>query len=372
KLHQQFESYKEQVKKMGEETKPAQDQKSEAPTCGICHKTKFADGCGHLCSYCQTKFCARCGGRVSLRSNKVTLTCTIALLQRTGTSSASSQKLRRPASDPKLEFLSKGLGLNSDVGLGRAERSLGVTFTVPRRCRLDSELPEVLKVDSFRRVRGKELPTAASIAHRKAIFLPNTMLSVSGTTVLTPTFSSVQVMWVCNLCRKQQEILTKSGAWFYPSGPGQVRGVFEGGPQGKKAKLQDPSLYPYHGTSGDLTPASDRSRPHGGLLPRQASLDNGSGLRYPGPGDAATDSSVLSHFNGAFSAPQNILQTELFEQALSNIGDSVSVAVRCTVMGGESQQHSSPTDISAVVSIGVSPPISLPRTLTLSSLVPSR
>ncbi|XP_032373697.1 regulating synaptic membrane exocytosis protein 2 isoform X9 [Etheostoma spectabile] len=31
-------------------------------------------------------------------------------------------------------------------------------------------------------------------------------------------------------------------------------------------------------------------------------------------------SSVLSHFNGAFSAPQNILQTELFEQALSNIG----------------------------------------------------
>ncbi|XP_027142258.1 regulating synaptic membrane exocytosis protein 2 isoform X25 [Larimichthys crocea] len=167
KLHQQFESYKDQVKKMGEETKPTQDQKSEAPTCGICHKTKFADGCGHLCSYCQTKFCARCGGRVSLRSNKV--------------------------------------------------------------------------------------------------------------------------MWVCNLCRKQQEILTKSGAWFYGSGPGQVRGVFEGGPQGKKAKLQDPSLYPYQGPSGDLTPASDRSRPHGGLLPRQASLDNGSGLRYSAPGDAPID-----------------------------------------------------------------------------------
>lgn len=72
KLHQQFESYKDQVKKMGDEKKPVQDQKSEAPTCGICHKTKFADGCGHLCSYCQTKFCARCGGRVSLRSNKVT------------------------------------------------------------------------------------------------------------------------------------------------------------------------------------------------------------------------------------------------------------------------------------------------------------
>ncbi|KAM8846481.1 regulating synaptic membrane exocytosis protein 2 isoform 3-T3 [Synchiropus picturatus] len=159
KLHQQFESYKDQVKKMGDETKQAQDQKSEAPICGICHKTKFADGCGHLCSYCQTKFCARCGGRVSLRSNKV--------------------------------------------------------------------------------------------------------------------------MWVCNLCRKQQEILTKSGAWFYGSGPGQVRGVFEGGPQGKKAKLQEPSFYPYQGGSGDLTPASDRSRPRGGLLPRQASLDNGS-LRYTG------------------------------------------------------------------------------------------
>ncbi|XP_074510768.1 regulating synaptic membrane exocytosis protein 2 isoform X49 [Sebastes fasciatus] len=158
KLHQQFESYKDQVKKMGEETKPTQELKSEAPTCGICHKTKFADGCGHLCSYCQTKFCARCGGRVSLRSNKV--------------------------------------------------------------------------------------------------------------------------MWVCNLCRKQQEILTKSGAWFYGPEPGQVRGVFEGGPQGKKAKLQDPSLYPYQGASGDLTSASDRSRPHGGLLPRQASLDNGAGLRY--------------------------------------------------------------------------------------------
>ncbi|KAJ0065940.1 hypothetical protein NL108_000206, partial [Boleophthalmus pectinirostris] len=144
KLHQQFESYKDQVKKMGEETKQGQDQKSEAPICGICHKTKFADGCGHLCSYCQTKFCARCGGRVSLRSNKV--------------------------------------------------------------------------------------------------------------------------MWVCNLCRKQQEILTKSGAWFYGSGP-----VYEGGPQGKKAKLQEPG-------------GPDRGRPY-----RQASLDNGTGLRYPGPGDSPLD-----------------------------------------------------------------------------------
>ncbi|KAM4749854.1 regulating synaptic membrane exocytosis protein 1 isoform 25-T25 [Anableps anableps] len=69
-LHQQFESYKQEVRRIGVETRRQQtQQKDDAPTCGICRKTKFADGCGHLCSYCQTKFCARCGGRVSLRSN---------------------------------------------------------------------------------------------------------------------------------------------------------------------------------------------------------------------------------------------------------------------------------------------------------------
>nr|XP_054599851.1 regulating synaptic membrane exocytosis protein 1 isoform X1 [Nothobranchius furzeri] len=69
-LHKQFESYKQEVHRIGVETRRQQtQQKDDAPTCGICHKTKFADGCGHLCSYCQTKFCARCGGRVSLRSN---------------------------------------------------------------------------------------------------------------------------------------------------------------------------------------------------------------------------------------------------------------------------------------------------------------
>uniref|UniRef100_A0AAY4C9A2 Regulating synaptic membrane exocytosis 2 n=1 Tax=Denticeps clupeoides TaxID=299321 RepID=A0AAY4C9A2_9TELE len=168
KLHQQFEMYKDQVKKMGDEAQTNQDQKVEAPTCGICHKTKFADGCGHLCSYCQTKFCARCGGRVSLRSNKV--------------------------------------------------------------------------------------------------------------------------MWVCNLCRKQQEILTKSGAWFYSgSGAALPSGVSEGtrassrrrteeAPQEKKAKLQDANLL----YQGDLA-----GRPHG--LPRQESLNNGSGLKHLGPGDRLLD-----------------------------------------------------------------------------------
>lgn len=79
RLHQQFESYKEQVRKIGEEARRYQgEHKDDAPTCGICHKTKFADGCGHLCSYCRTKFCARCGGRVSLRSNNVSLLmCTL-------------------------------------------------------------------------------------------------------------------------------------------------------------------------------------------------------------------------------------------------------------------------------------------------------
>ncbi|XP_054636263.1 regulating synaptic membrane exocytosis protein 1 isoform X15 [Dunckerocampus dactyliophorus] len=77
-LHQQFESYKQEVRRIGAETRRQQtQQKDDAPTCGICRKTKFADGCGHMCSYCQTKFCARCGGRVSLRSNNVMWVCNL-------------------------------------------------------------------------------------------------------------------------------------------------------------------------------------------------------------------------------------------------------------------------------------------------------
>uniref|UniRef100_A0A8D1IZ81 Regulating synaptic membrane exocytosis protein 2 n=1 Tax=Sus scrofa TaxID=9823 RepID=A0A8D1IZ81_PIG len=173
KLHQQFEMYKEQVKKMGEESQQQQEQKGDAPTCGICHKTKFADGCGHNCSYCQTKFCARCGGRVSLRSNKV--------------------------------------------------------------------------------------------------------------------------MWVCNLCRKQQEILTKSGAWFYNSGsntaqqPDQkvVRGLRnEEAPQEKKAKLHEQAQF--QGPPGDLSvPAVEKSRSHG--LTRQDSIKNGSGAKHQIASDIASD-----------------------------------------------------------------------------------
>ncbi|XP_037658415.1 regulating synaptic membrane exocytosis protein 2 isoform X36 [Choloepus didactylus] len=173
KLHQQFEMYKEQVKKMGEESQQQPEQKGDAPTCGICHKTKFADGCGHNCSYCQTKFCARCGGRVSLRSNKV--------------------------------------------------------------------------------------------------------------------------MWVCNLCRKQQEILTKSGAWFYNSGsnttqqPDQkgLRGLQnEEVPQEKKAKLHEQAQF--QGPPGDFSvPAVEKSRSHG--LTRQDSIKNGSGMKHQIASGMASD-----------------------------------------------------------------------------------
>ncbi|XP_038020318.1 regulating synaptic membrane exocytosis protein 2 isoform X43 [Motacilla alba alba] len=175
KLHQQFEMYKEQVKKMGEESQQHQEQKGDAPTCGICHKTKFADGCGHNCSYCQTKFCARCGGRVSLRSNK----------------------------EDKV------------------------------------------------------------------------------------------VMWVCNLCRKQQEILTKSGAWFYNSGshapqqPDQegIRALRnEEAPQEKKAKLQEHPQY--QGPPGDIsTQALDKNRSQG--LTRQDSIKNGSTVKHPVTSDTS-------------------------------------------------------------------------------------
>nr|XP_054374721.1 regulating synaptic membrane exocytosis protein 2 isoform X34 [Pongo abelii] len=182
KLHQQFEMYKEQVKKMGEESQQQQEQKGDAPTCGICHKTKFADGCGHNCSYCQTKFCARCGGRVSLRSNK----------------------------EDKV------------------------------------------------------------------------------------------VMWVCNLCRKQQEILTKSGAWFYNSGsntpqqPDQkvLRGLRnEEAPQEKKPKLHEQTQF--QGPSGDLSvPAVEKSRSHG--LTRQDSIKNGSGVKHHIASDIASDRKTSS------------------------------------------------------------------------------
>uniref|UniRef100_A0A3P8PX04 Uncharacterized protein n=1 Tax=Astatotilapia calliptera TaxID=8154 RepID=A0A3P8PX04_ASTCA len=68
-IQQQLSSYRETVIRQATAAAGSAIHRDDAPTCGICHKTKFADGCGNPCSYCQTKFCARCGGRVSLRSN---------------------------------------------------------------------------------------------------------------------------------------------------------------------------------------------------------------------------------------------------------------------------------------------------------------
>ncbi|XP_069676279.1 regulating synaptic membrane exocytosis protein 2 isoform X13 [Periplaneta americana] len=58
-------------------------------TCHICLKTKFADGVGHICNYCNIRCCARCGGKVTLRSNKVIWVCILCrkkqeLLSKTG------------------------------------------------------------------------------------------------------------------------------------------------------------------------------------------------------------------------------------------------------------------------------------------------
>ncbi|KAM9839103.1 regulating synaptic membrane exocytosis protein 2-like [Aulostomus maculatus] len=78
KLHQQFEVYKDQVKKLGAEPEDIRTSaRASSPTCGICRKTKFADGCGRACCYCQSRFCARCGGRVPLRANKVMWVCNV-------------------------------------------------------------------------------------------------------------------------------------------------------------------------------------------------------------------------------------------------------------------------------------------------------
>uniref|UniRef100_A0A8D3B034 Regulating synaptic membrane exocytosis 1 n=1 Tax=Scophthalmus maximus TaxID=52904 RepID=A0A8D3B034_SCOMX len=74
-IQQQLTSYRETVIRQATAAAGSAVHRDDAPTCGICHKTKFADGCGNLCSYCQTKFCARCGGRVSLRSNTVIWVC---------------------------------------------------------------------------------------------------------------------------------------------------------------------------------------------------------------------------------------------------------------------------------------------------------
>ncbi|XP_023034098.1 regulating synaptic membrane exocytosis protein 2 isoform X15 [Drosophila willistoni] len=79
-LEMQIRQRSEQQKKAGVELDA---------TCHICLKTKFADGVGHICHYCNIRCCARCGGKVTLRSNKVIWICILCrkkqeLLSKTG------------------------------------------------------------------------------------------------------------------------------------------------------------------------------------------------------------------------------------------------------------------------------------------------
>ena len=59
-----------QIRTKAEEQRKSGVQELDS-TCQICLKTKFADGIGHLCNYCNVRCCARCGGKVALRSSKV-------------------------------------------------------------------------------------------------------------------------------------------------------------------------------------------------------------------------------------------------------------------------------------------------------------
>ncbi|CAH1130637.1 unnamed protein product [Ceutorhynchus assimilis] len=79
-LEQQIRARNELQKKAGVELEA---------TCHICLKTKFADGIGHICNYCTIRCCARCGGKVTLRSGKSVWVCILCrkkqeLLGRTG------------------------------------------------------------------------------------------------------------------------------------------------------------------------------------------------------------------------------------------------------------------------------------------------
>ncbi|XP_038119867.1 regulating synaptic membrane exocytosis protein 1 [Culex quinquefasciatus] len=81
-------------------------------TCHICLKTKFADGIGHICNYCNIRCCAKCGGKVTLRNNKVIWVCIVCrkkqeLLSKTGqwmnkSTSPDGGTVRRIDGDPRM------------------------------------------------------------------------------------------------------------------------------------------------------------------------------------------------------------------------------------------------------------------------------
>ncbi|CAC5396535.1 RIMS2 [Mytilus coruscus] len=63
-----LDTYAQSVGKISEEAKKVGGpQQDTGAVCQICHKTKFADGVGHRCHYCQLRSCARCGGRIALK-----------------------------------------------------------------------------------------------------------------------------------------------------------------------------------------------------------------------------------------------------------------------------------------------------------------
>ncbi|XP_036622292.1 regulating synaptic membrane exocytosis protein 1 isoform X11 [Trichosurus vulpecula] len=93
-------------------------------------------------------------------------------------------------------------------------------------------------------------------------------------------------MWVCNLCRKQQEILTKSGAWFFGSGPqppsqdGTLSDTATGAgsevPREKKARLQERSRsqtpLSTAAASQEITPSGVPSERSKGTEPSQKAM----------------------------------------------------------------------------------------------------
>ncbi|XP_072388810.1 regulating synaptic membrane exocytosis protein 2 [Diabrotica undecimpunctata] len=74
-------------------------------TCHICLKTKFADGVGHICNYCSIRCCARCGGKVTLRSNKVVWICILCRKKQELLSKTGQWMFGGPNADPDLPQL---------------------------------------------------------------------------------------------------------------------------------------------------------------------------------------------------------------------------------------------------------------------------
>ena len=67
-MQDEFVACQENVLKFSVEKRRTGQQLDEGAVCEICLKTKFADGVGHSCHYCNKKSCARCGRRVTIKS----------------------------------------------------------------------------------------------------------------------------------------------------------------------------------------------------------------------------------------------------------------------------------------------------------------